>query len=81
MRIRFEFCGPSVQSVLDKLPTARILEKNGNSYLIEATVTGDGIMFYLLSQGHWIKVLEPVQLVEKIRQELTEMNTLYQNTN
>lgn len=81
MRIRFEFCGPSVQSVLDRLPTARILEKNGSSYLIEATVTGDGIMFYLLSQGHWIKVLEPVQLVEKIRQELAEMNALYQNTN
>lgn len=81
MRIRFEFYGPSIQSVLDKLPTARILEKNGNSYLIEATVTGDGIIFYLLSQGHWIKVLEPVQLVEKIQQELTEMNKLYQNTN
>jgi hypothetical protein len=41
--IRFEFNGPSVQAVLDKLPTAKIIERMGNNkYLIEAEVYGDG---------------------------------------
>lgn len=71
--IRFEFSGPSVQAVLDKLPTARILEQTGKKYVIEAEVYGDGIKMWLLSQGRWVKVLEPSGFAAEIKEELEQM--------
>jgi len=75
--IRFEFSGPSVQAVLDKLPTAKILERNGKTCLIEAEVYGDGIKMWLLSQGSWVKVLAPAEFVEQMRQEIEKMRAGY----
>ena len=76
--IRFEFSGPSVQAVLDKLPTARIIERLGDKkYLIEAEVYGDGIKMWLLSQGAWVKVTEPEELVGEIKEELKKMVGVY----
>ena len=73
--IRFEFTGPSVQAVLDKLPTARIIERMGSrKYLIEAETYGDGIKMWLLSQGAWVKVVSPEELVDEMR---AEINLLY----
>ncbi|MBP0985079.1 MAG: WYL domain-containing protein [Oscillospiraceae bacterium] len=66
--IRFEFSGPSVQAVLDKLPTAKIIERmSGGKYLIEAEVYGDGIKMWLLSQGVWVKVVSPDEYVEEMK--------------
>ena len=76
--IRFEFSGPSVQAVLDKLPTAKIIERmGGNKYLIEAEIYGDGIKMWLLSQGTWVKVVAPEDFVEDIRQTIYSMKKLY----
>lgn len=75
--IRFEFTGPSVQAVLDKLPTATIIEHENGKYLIEAEVYGGGIKMWLLSQGAWVKVIEPEELVEQIRNEVNVLNNLY----
>ena len=76
--IRFEFSGPSVQAVLDKLPTAKIIEQlSGNKFLIEAEVYGDGIKMWLLSQGSWVKVIAPAQFVREIKNEVEAMATLY----
>lgn len=76
--IRFEFYGPSVQAVLDKLPTARIIERmGGRKYLIEAEVYGDGIKMWLLSQGAWVKVISPTEFVEEIKKELQSMSSQY----
>ncbi len=76
--IRFEFNGPSVQAVLDKLPTARIIERmGGRKYLIEAEVYGDGIKMWLLSQGAWVKVVAPDEFVDSIKKEIIEMQGLY----
>jgi len=72
--IRFEFSGPSVQAVLDKLPTAKIIERlGGNKYLIEAEVYGDGIKMWLLSQGSWVKVVAPKDFVEEMKKEIELM--------
>jgi predicted DNA-binding transcriptional regulator YafY len=72
--IRFEFSGPSVQAVLDKLPTARIIERlGGNKYLIEAETYGDGIKMWLLSQGAWVKVVAPEEFVEKMKLAIKEL--------
>ena len=76
--IRFEFNGPSVQAVLDKLPTAKIIERlSNNKYLIEAETYGDGIKMWLLSQGSWIKVISPQEFVLDIKNEIDRMNNLY----
>ena len=68
--IRFEFSGPSVQAVLDKLPTAKIIERiSDGKYLIEAETYGDGIKMWLLSQGSWVKVTYPQELVDGMKKE------------
>ena len=77
--IRFEFSGPSVQAVLDKLPTAKIIERLGTKkYLIEAETYGDGIKMWLLSQRSWVKVVYPDPLVEDMKQEIAAMLALYE---
>ena len=77
--IRFEFSGPSVQAVLDKLPTARIIERLGDKqYLIEAETYGDGIKMWLLSQGSWVKVVAPQELVDEVNVELKRMLEKYE---
>lgn len=77
--IRFVFTGPSVQAVLDKLPTARIIERDGGKYLIEAEVYGDGIKMWLLSQGSWVKVVAPQEFVEEIKEEIDKLKALYKD--
>jgi predicted DNA-binding transcriptional regulator YafY len=80
--IRFEFNGSSVQAVLDKLPTAKIIDRfttpnGGTKYLIEAETYGDGIKMWLLSQGSWVKVISPADFVEMIKKETLKMAGYY----
>ena len=73
--IRFEFNGPSVQAVLDKLPTAKIIERlGGRKYLIEAETYGDGIKMWLLSQGAWGKAVSPPEFVDLMKNEVTSIH-------
>ena len=46
-------------------------------YLIEAETYGDGIKMWLLSQGAWVKVVQPAELVEVLRVEIEKMRDLY----
>lgn len=75
--IKFEYSGPSVQAILDKLPTAKIIEWNGKNHIIEAEVYGDGIKMWLLSQGKWVKVLGPLEFVNEIKEEIELMMKSY----
>lgn len=76
--IRFEFSGPSVQAALDKLPTAKIIERLGDGkYLIEAEVYGDGIKMWLLSQGAWVKVVSPDDYVAEMRTAIQKLSEYY----
>ena len=77
-KITFEFSGPSVQAILDKLPTARIIERFGNNkFLIEAETYGDGIKMWLLSQGAWVKVVSSSELMEEMREEVERLLKYY----
>ncbi len=76
-RIRFEFTGPSVQAILDRIPTARIIDKKNGVNIIEAEVYGEGIKMFLLSQGAWVKVIAPDEFVEEMRMEIEKMMELY----
>ena len=72
-RIRFEFFGPSLQAVLDKLPTAKVIDRYGGKYLIEAETYGDGIIMWLLSQRSWVRVTEPEEFVLEMKNEIIRM--------
>ena len=65
-------------AVLDKLPTARIIERDGGKYIIEAEVYGDGIKMWLLSQGNWVKVIGPEEFVSEIREEIAALQHMYE---
>lgn len=57
-KIKFWYKGPSVEAVLDRLPTAKIEQQNENGYLISAEVFGKGINMWLRSQGDMVEVVE-----------------------
>lgn len=76
--IQFEFTGSAIQAILDKLPTARVIERTGRTYTIEADVYGDGIKMWLLSQGRRVKVIAPKDFVEEMRTEIQKMQMNYQ---
>ena len=75
--IRFEFTASAIQAILDKPPTARIIERNGRPYTVEAEVYGDGIKMWLLSQGRRVKVIAPDDFVEEMKKEITAMANSY----
>ena len=57
-KIKFWYKGPSVEAVLDRLPTAKIEQQNENGYLISAEVFGKGINMWLRSQGDMVEMVE-----------------------
>lgn len=57
-KIKFWYKGPSIEAVLDRLPTAKILQHDGNGYLISAEVFGKGIDMWLRSQGDMVEMVE-----------------------
>ena len=58
-RIEFWYKGQSIESVLDKLPTAEIIKEEDGNYLVRAETFGSGIDMWLRYQG------ENVELVKK----------------
>lgn len=54
-RVKFRYSGPSIEAVLDRLPTARILSQDENGWTIEAEAFGKGIEMWLRSQGNFIE--------------------------
>lgn len=56
-KITFKYTGTSLEAVLDKIPTAQILEQNDKYSVISAEVFGNGIDRWILSQGNDIELL------------------------
>jgi len=77
IKIRFRFWGKSVEAVLDRLPTARIITQDEKGTVIEAEVFGKGIIMWLLSQGKYIEVLEPKELREEMLDIINNMKNNY----
>ena len=57
-RVKFKYKGLNIEAVLDRLPTAQILEEKDGVYLVMAEVFGDGIDMWLRSQGDTVEVVE-----------------------
>ena len=57
-KVRFYYTGSNPESVLDRLPTAEIIEKNEKGFLISAEVFGSGIDMWIRSQGDLVEVVK-----------------------
>ena len=57
-RIQFKYTGPNIEAVLDRLPTARMVEElPDGGKLVEAEVfDGNGLDMWLRSQGEWVEM-------------------------
>lgn len=56
--IRFEFTGPSLEAILDRIPAAEIISQDENKTTIKAECYGDGILMWLRTQGDNVKILD-----------------------
>lgn len=56
-RIKFLYKGDNPEAVLDRLPTAKIIEKNNDGYVITAEVFGKGVDMWIRSQGDMVKMM------------------------
>lgn len=56
--VTFTYCGPSVEAVLDRLPTAKIISEKDGVYTLTAEAYGKGIDMWLQSQGKWVKIID-----------------------
>ena len=57
-KIRFKYTGSSIEAVLDRLPTAQIVETDEDGWVVSAEVFGKGIDMWLRSQGQMIQTLQ-----------------------
>lgn len=55
--IKLRYKGLSVESVLDKLPTAKIISQDEGGYVISAEVFGDGVDMWVRSQGENVEII------------------------
>lgn len=77
-RIWFVYTGPSIEAILDKFPTAKIVRRDEGEVELTAMVEySRGTVMELLSQGSWIRVLKPEKLVEDMQEELSVMKSYY----
>ncbi|MCM1096609.1 MAG: WYL domain-containing protein [Ruminococcus flavefaciens] len=57
-RVTFRYSGIDVDAILDRLPTAKILEEEDGVYTISAEVFGKGIDMWLRSQGDNVEIID-----------------------
>ncbi len=57
-RTKFWYQGGSIEAVLDRLPTAKILKEEDGRVLISAETFGKGIDIWLRSQGDFVEVMQ-----------------------
>jgi predicted DNA-binding transcriptional regulator YafY len=57
--IRFVYRGPNVEAILDRFPTAQIIETHSDgAHTITVEAYGKGARMWLRSQGEWVELLE-----------------------
>ena len=76
MKIKFRFWNKSLESILDRLPNAKVT-KEGEAAIVEAEVFGKGIMMWLLSQGPHVEVIGPPEFRDEMVQTVRQMADIY----
>ena len=56
--IRFRYKGPSLEAVLDRLPTARKIREDEAGWIVSAEVFGKGAEMWLRSQGDYVEMMK-----------------------
>ena len=57
-KVKFKYTGPDIDAILDRLPTAQILDEINEEYTISAEVFGTGINMWLRSQGSYVELIQ-----------------------
>ncbi len=77
-KVKLKFYGPNPEPILDRLPTARVIEQYEDECMIEAEVYGKGIIMWLLSQGSKVEVLKPESMRKEMQEVILDMLKRYQ---
>ncbi len=56
-KVKFKYTGADIDAILDRLPTAQILDETEGEYIVSAEVFGKGINMWLKSQGEHVVVI------------------------
>ena len=56
-KVKFKYTGPDIDAVLDRLPTAKVIDEQDGVYMVSAETFGKGIEMWLKSQGENVEVL------------------------
>lgn len=56
-KVKFKYSGSDIDAILDRLPTATVLDEEDGVYTVAAEVFGKGIDMWMRSQGEMIKVI------------------------
>ena len=56
-KIKFKYSGTDIDAIMDRLPTAKVLDETDGVYTVSAEVFGKGIEMWLRSQGDYVEVL------------------------
>lgn len=77
VKLQFRYTGSSIASILDRLPTARIVGEDSEGWTVEAEVYGKGVLMWLLAQGSKVEVLRPEEMRMEMKSILLEMLEKY----
>lgn len=78
VRLQFKYTGRSLASVLERLPTAKVVSEDKEGWTIEAEVYGRGVLMWLLTQGSMVEVLRPEKMRAEMKRMLVEMLAKYE---
>lgn len=57
-KVTFRYTGTDIDAILDRLPTAKIVDEDNGAYIVNAEVFGTGVDMWLRSQGSYVEVIE-----------------------
>lgn len=57
-KVKFRYSGTDIDAILDRLPTAQILDEENGVYTVSAEVFGTGIDMWLRSQGSYVELIQ-----------------------
>ena len=57
-KVKFRYTGTDIDAILDRLPTAKILDEEDGAYIVSAEVFGAGIDMWIRSQGSYVELLQ-----------------------
>lgn len=81
IKLRFKYSGKSIESVLDRLPTAVVKRKpteQDPAWVLDAEVYGRGVLMWLLTQGTMVEVTGPPEVRQEMKTMLQEMLAKYE---